>query len=98
MFVPSQTNTALEGLADEVHITGRQEPGSKRTRRRLQRYRTGIEGRISHLKRSYGLTRSRLKGDEGHQIWDGMGRPSPTTPTPTPPSREANHPPPSRNG
>ena len=71
VFVPSQTNTALEGLADEVHITGRKEPGSKRTRRRRQRYRTGIEGRISHLKRSYGLRRSRLKGDEGHQIWDG---------------------------
>jgi len=71
VFVPSQTNTALEGLADEVHITGRQEPGSKRTRRRRQRYRTGVEGRISHLKRGYGLRRSRLKGDEGHQIWDG---------------------------
>lgn len=71
VFVPSQTNTALEGLADEVHITGRQEPGSKRTRRRRQRYRTGIEGRVSHLKRGYGLRRSRLKGNEGHRIWDG---------------------------
>ena len=29
------------------------------------------EGRISHLKRSYGLDRSRLKGDEGQQIWTG---------------------------
>ena len=27
------------------------------------------EGRISHLKRRYGLDRSRLKGDEGEQIW-----------------------------
>jgi IS5 family transposase len=71
VFVPSQTNTALEGLADEVHITGRQEPGSRRTRRRRQRYRTGVEGRVSHLKRGYGLRRSRLKGNEGHQIWDG---------------------------
>ena len=70
-FNQAPTNTALEGLADEVHITGRQEPGSRRTRRRRQRYRTGAEGRVSHLKRGYGLRRSRLKGDEGHQIWDG---------------------------
>ena len=42
---------------------------SRRTRRRRQRYRTGAEGRVSHLKRGYGLRRSRLKGDEGHQIW-----------------------------
>ena len=32
-------------------------------------YRTGIEGRINHLKRRYGLRRSRLKGDDGMQIW-----------------------------
>ena len=53
----------------QVFIAGRQEPGSKRTQRRLRRYRTGEEGRISHLKRRYGLDRSRLKGDEGRQIW-----------------------------
>jgi IS5 family transposase len=70
-FNVAPTNTALEGLAHEVHITGRQENGSRRTRRRRQRYRTGAEGRISHLKRGYGLRRSRLKGNEGHQIWDG---------------------------
>ena len=29
----------------------------------------GREGRISHLKRRYGLDRSRLKGDHGRQIW-----------------------------
>jgi hypothetical protein len=39
----------------------------------LQRYRTGAEGRISHLKRAYGLRRSQLKGDEGHQIRDRWG-------------------------
>jgi len=33
----------------------------------LQRYRSGAEGRISHLKRVYGLRRSRVKGDEGQQ-------------------------------
>jgi IS5 family transposase len=66
------TTQALEDLAPErVFISGRQQPGSKRTQRRMQRYRTGAEGRISHLKRSYGMGRSRLKGDEGHQIWTG---------------------------
>ena len=70
-FHPGPSNSALEDLADTVHITGRQEHGSRRTRRRRQRYRTGAEGRISHLKRGYGLRRSRLKGNEGHQIWDG---------------------------
>jgi len=69
-FQPGPTNSALEGLAlDQVFIAGRQEPDSKRTQRRLRRYRTGEEGRISHLKRRYGLDRSRLKGDEGRQIW-----------------------------
>jgi transposase, IS5 family len=69
-FNTSPTNTALEDLHPKtVFIAGRQEPGSKRTQRRLRRYRTGAEGRISHLKRRYGLDRSRLKGDEGRQIW-----------------------------
>jgi transposase, IS5 family len=56
---------------DRVFVSGRREPGSNRTRRRLRRYRTGSEGRISHLKRGYGLRRSRLKGDEGQQTWTG---------------------------
>ena len=69
-FKAGPTNTALEDLQPKrVYIAGRQEPGSKRTQRRLRRYRTGEEGRISHLKRRYGLDRSRLKGDEGQQIW-----------------------------
>jgi transposase, IS5 family len=69
-FQPGPTNSALADLAPEtVFIAGRQQPGSKRTQRRLRRYRTGEEGRISHLKRRYGLDRSRLKGDEGQRIW-----------------------------
>jgi len=71
-FNVGPTQEALEDLAPErVFISGRQQPGSKRTQRRLQRYRTGAEGRISHLKRGYGLGRSRLKGDEGRQVWTG---------------------------
>ncbi len=69
-FKPGPTNTALADLQPKtVFIAGRQEPASKRTQRRLRRYRTGEEGRISHLKRRYGLDRSRLKGDEGRKIW-----------------------------
>jgi IS5 family transposase len=71
-FTTTATTEQLEDLAPErVFIAGRQQPGSRRTQRRLQRYRTGAEGRISHLKRGYGMRRSRLKGNEGQQIWTG---------------------------
>jgi IS5 family transposase len=71
-FNVGPTCQALEDLKpDRVFIAGRQQLGSKRTQRRLQRYRTGAEGRISHLKRGYGLDRSRLKGDDGQKIWTG---------------------------
>ena len=71
-FVPGPTTQTLAGLAPtRIFISGRAEPGSRRTRRRLARYRTGCEGRISHLKRGYGLRRSRLRGDQGQRIWTG---------------------------
>jgi transposase, IS5 family len=73
-FNPGPTRQALDdhGLEPErVFIAGRQQPASRRTQRRLQRYRTGAEGRISHLKHGYGLNRSRLKGDQGRQTWTG---------------------------
>ena len=56
---------------ERTFIAGRQQPGSRRTQRRLARYRTGSEGRISHLKRGYGLRRSRLKDHQGMQAWTG---------------------------
>jgi IS5 family transposase len=66
------TADALQQLSPErVFIAGRQQPGSRRTQRRLGRYRTGAEGRISHLKRSYGMRRTRLKGHHGMQTWTG---------------------------
>ena len=69
-FEKGPTAEALERIAPErVFIAGRQQPGSRRTQRRLGRYRTGAEGRISHLKRGYGLRRSRLKGQEGTHAW-----------------------------
>ena len=48
---------------------GRQRPARGAPHRRLARYRVGIEGRISHLKRRYGLRRSRLKGHHGARTW-----------------------------
>jgi IS5 family transposase len=54
---------------ERVFIAGRQSAGSKRTNRRLARFRVGIEGRVSHLKRRYGLRRSRLKGHRGARTW-----------------------------
>jgi transposase, IS5 family len=56
---------------ERLFVAGRSDPGSRRTRRRLARYRVGMEGRISHLKRRYGLCRSRLKGHQGQRIWSG---------------------------
>ena len=71
-FQTGPTLEALPALAPEqIQLSGRHEPGSRRTRKRRARYRTGIEGRISHLKRGYGLKRSRLKGHDGAQTWTG---------------------------
>jgi IS5 family transposase len=71
-FLPGPTGQTLAGLAPtRTFIAGRAMPGSRRTRKRLARYRTGCEGRISHLKRGYGLRRSRLRGDQGQRIWTG---------------------------
>jgi IS5 family transposase len=52
-----------------VFIAGRQSAGSQRTNRRLAKFRIGAEGRISHLKRRYGLDPSRLKGHAAQQTW-----------------------------
>jgi IS5 family transposase len=71
------TQQTLAPLAPErVFIAGKRSTAagaSKRTRDRLASYRTGSEGRISHLKRGYGLKRSRLKGAPGTRIWVGWG-------------------------
>ncbi len=53
------------GHADPVEAT--------RGWRKRYRFRAGAEGRISALKRRYGLGRSRLKGHTGIQIWVGFG-------------------------
>jgi transposase, IS5 family len=71
-FEPPPTNRALPDTPT-VFIAGRQQPDSRPTSRRLARYRVGCEGRISHLKRRYGLDRARLKGHPGARTWVGWG-------------------------
>jgi transposase, IS5 family len=71
-FQAGPTKDAFPDLTEEqIQISGHHEPGSRRTRKRRARYRTGIEGRISHLKRGYGLRRTRLKSDDGMKTWTG---------------------------
>jgi transposase, IS5 family len=71
-FQAGPTKDAFPGLTEQqIQLSGHHEPGSRRTRKRRARYRTGIEGRISHLKRCYGLRRTRLKGDDGMRTWTG---------------------------
>ena len=41
--------------------------------RRLQRFRAGSEGRISLLKRAFGLGRSLMRSKQGTEIWVGQG-------------------------
>jgi IS5 family transposase len=54
---------------ERTFIAGRKKPGrSRRTERRLARYRVGVEGRISHLKRGYRLQRARLKEADKKRI------------------------------
>jgi IS5 family transposase len=47
----------------------------ERTRRfwRLRNWRVGIEARISHLKRAFGLRRTRLRRLGGARTWVGLG-------------------------
>jgi IS5 family transposase len=59
-FIPQVTASTLPSGCTPF-ISGTSRPGSPHTRRRLRRYRVGCEGRIAHLKRSYGAGRSRLR-------------------------------------
>lgn len=81
-FEPTTTNPALPANA-AVFIAGRQHPESKQAKRRLARNRVGCEGRISHLKRSYGST-ARSYADTQVQRPGWGGRCSPTTSTRSP--------------
>lgn len=54
---------------------GGKRAGHERERwfRRGHRFRTGIEGRISVLRRGFGLERCRYHGSEGMERWVGLG-------------------------
>jgi IS5 family transposase len=51
----------------------RKEKQKQRWFKKLQKWRTGCEGRISVLKRRHGLYRSRYKGLAGMKRWVGLG-------------------------
>jgi transposase, IS5 family len=80
-FGTAANDQALEALG--VKRVGLQRTGTpgkarlalERTRRfrRLRNWRVGIEARISHLKRSFGLRRTRLRRLGGARIWVGLG-------------------------
>lgn len=53
--------------------TARQNHERQPAFRRLVKWRTGSEGRISHLKHRYQLARTRLDGLTGARIWCGYG-------------------------
>jgi IS5 family transposase len=76
------------GVDDELHDIGvrnvtiprkgrpsraRQAQERGRTFRRHVKWRTGCEGRISHLKRNYGWDRTMIDTTEGARIWTGHG-------------------------
>ena len=67
-FAPGPAADHLPSV-DRLFIAGRHSAGSTKTNRRLARFRVGAEGRISHLKRRYGMRRSRLKGHHGARTW-----------------------------
>jgi IS5 family transposase len=69
-----------DGGVKRVSIPKRGKVGEERRRyqkqpwfKRLQRFRAGIEARISLLKRKFGLKRSRMRGSAGTNTWVGQG-------------------------
>jgi IS5 family transposase len=68
-FLRDKTEQVLAGVTAFI-VGSSDNAGSRRTRRRLARYRVGSEGRIAHMKREYGAGRPRLKGKQGARIWE----------------------------
>jgi IS5 family transposase len=59
----------VRGKASRERLMEQKRPWFKR----LQHFRAGSEGRISLLKRVFGLDRSPMRGDQGARIWVGQG-------------------------
>jgi IS5 family transposase len=80
-FGTAANDQALESLGvKRVGLARTGTPGKarqalERTRafRRLRNWRVGIEARISHLKRTFGLRRTRLRRLGGARTWVGLG-------------------------
>jgi IS5 family transposase len=80
-FGTAANDIALAALGVErIGVARKGTPGTaraavERTRRfkRMRNWRVGIEARISHLKRSFGLRRTRLRRLAGAQVWVGLG-------------------------
>jgi transposase, IS5 family len=53
--------------------SARQAVEHRRSFRRIVKWRTGCEGRISTLKRGYGWDRTRIDGTDGARTWTGYG-------------------------
>ena len=64
-----QVSIPVRGKASEQKRMEQKQPWFKR----LQRFPAGSEGRISLLKRVFGLDRSLTQGDQGTEIWVGQG-------------------------
>jgi IS5 family transposase len=77
----ASVETELESMGVEhVAIPRRGRPGPQRQEvefsprfRKLIKWRTGSEGRIAHLKRSWGWERTVLDGIDGARTWCGWG-------------------------
>ena len=70
----AELGVARVGLA-RTGTPGRARLAWERTRRfkRMRNWRVGIEARISQLKRSFGLRRTRLRRLDGTRTWVGLG-------------------------
>jgi transposase, IS5 family len=77
----ASVETELESMGvKHVAIARRGRPGPQRQQiefsprfRKLVKWRTGSEGRIAHLKRSWGWERTVLDGIDGARTWCGWG-------------------------
>ena len=80
-FFSAANEAAAENLGvKRVSIPSNGKPGKQRKAKqksrwfkKLQKWRTGCEGRISVLKRRHGLHRSRYRGLDGLKRWVGFG-------------------------
>jgi IS5 family transposase len=70
----AELGVARIGLQRKGRLSpSRAEVERTRSFRRMRNWRVGIEARISHLKRGFGLRRSRLRRLPGAKTWVGLG-------------------------